>query len=203
MHDEARFRTNEERLKHREALRELSLQNAVVESSRFEELLSRPEMHEGVDLVTVRAVMGEVPEERTPGDGHAGDAEAGDPHTGVTVVDRNAPTFEQRVVEPQHHADATHEGEQRPEPVLGLPKRRGVLLGLQPARFRLVAGRAQRGAERRDEERRGQVQDAAHSLGDVPDGARTFIVPLAIRRAPSVPVRAFAISRREEARRTP
>jgi arylformamidase len=30
-------------------------------------------------------------------------------------------------------------------------------------------------------------------LGDIPDGARTFFVPLAIKEAPSVPVRAFAI----------
>jgi arylformamidase len=30
-------------------------------------------------------------------------------------------------------------------------------------------------------------------LGDVPDGARTFFVPLAIEHAPSVPVRAFAV----------
>jgi arylformamidase len=30
-------------------------------------------------------------------------------------------------------------------------------------------------------------------LGDVTDGARTFFVPLAIERAPSVPVRAFAV----------
>lgn len=40
----------------REALRELALYDAEVETSRFEELLSRPELHEGVDLVTVRAV---------------------------------------------------------------------------------------------------------------------------------------------------
>jgi arylformamidase len=32
-------------------------------------------------------------------------------------------------------------------------------------------------------------------LGDVPDGARTFVAPLAIKSAPSVPVRAFAIRR--------
>jgi 16S rRNA (guanine527-N7)-methyltransferase len=40
----------------REALRELSLDRASVETSRFEELLTRPELHEGLDLVTIRAV---------------------------------------------------------------------------------------------------------------------------------------------------
>ena len=40
----------------REALRELNLDRAVVETSRFEELLSRPALHEGLDLVTIRAV---------------------------------------------------------------------------------------------------------------------------------------------------
>ena len=40
----------------REALRELNLPRASVETSRFEELLTRPEMHEGLDLVTIRAV---------------------------------------------------------------------------------------------------------------------------------------------------
>lgn len=30
-------------------------------------------------------------------------------------------------------------------------------------------------------------------LGDIPDGAHTFFVPLPIKRAPSVPIRAFAI----------
>jgi 16S rRNA (guanine527-N7)-methyltransferase len=40
----------------REAVRELGLNGVTVETSRFEELLSRPELHEGVDLVTVRAV---------------------------------------------------------------------------------------------------------------------------------------------------
>ncbi len=39
----------------REAVRELGLDRVTVETSRFEELLSRPELHEGVDLVTVRA----------------------------------------------------------------------------------------------------------------------------------------------------
>lgn len=40
----------------REALRELGLGRAEVETSRFEELLARPELHEGLDLVTIRAV---------------------------------------------------------------------------------------------------------------------------------------------------
>ncbi len=40
----------------REAVRELGLTGVTVETSRFEELLSRPELHEGVDLLTVRAV---------------------------------------------------------------------------------------------------------------------------------------------------
>jgi len=40
----------------REALRELNLAGADVETSRFEELLARPEMHEGFDLLTIRAV---------------------------------------------------------------------------------------------------------------------------------------------------
>lgn len=40
----------------REAIRELSLSDAIVETSRFEELLSRPELHEAADVVTVRAV---------------------------------------------------------------------------------------------------------------------------------------------------
>jgi 16S rRNA (guanine527-N7)-methyltransferase len=40
----------------REALRELGLTRAAVETSRFEELLTRPELHEGLDLVTIRAV---------------------------------------------------------------------------------------------------------------------------------------------------
>jgi 16S rRNA (guanine527-N7)-methyltransferase len=40
----------------REALRELNLDRASVETSRFEELLTRPELHEGLDLVTIRAV---------------------------------------------------------------------------------------------------------------------------------------------------
>jgi 16S rRNA (guanine527-N7)-methyltransferase len=40
----------------REAVRELNLGRASVETSRYEELLARPELHEGLDLVTIRAV---------------------------------------------------------------------------------------------------------------------------------------------------
>ena len=40
----------------REAVRQLSLQDVEVENRRFEELLARTELHEAVDLVTVRAV---------------------------------------------------------------------------------------------------------------------------------------------------
>ena len=40
----------------REAVRALDLGRAQVETSRFEELLTRPELHEGLDLVTIRAV---------------------------------------------------------------------------------------------------------------------------------------------------
>lgn len=40
----------------REAVRVLNLTNTVVETSRFEELLARPELHEALDVVTVRAV---------------------------------------------------------------------------------------------------------------------------------------------------
>ncbi len=40
----------------REAIRELQIGRAEVETSRFEELLTRPELHEGLDVVTVRAV---------------------------------------------------------------------------------------------------------------------------------------------------
>lgn len=40
----------------REAVRELGLRDAVVETARFEELLPRPELHEAVDLVSIRAV---------------------------------------------------------------------------------------------------------------------------------------------------
>ena len=44
----------------REAVRALGLRNADVETSRFEELLSRPELHEGQDLVSIRAVRVEI-----------------------------------------------------------------------------------------------------------------------------------------------
>ncbi len=40
----------------REAVRQLGLDRVSVEVRRFEELLSRPEMHEAADVVTVRAV---------------------------------------------------------------------------------------------------------------------------------------------------
>ena len=40
----------------REAVRELSLKDAAVENARFEELLSRSELHEALDLVSIRAV---------------------------------------------------------------------------------------------------------------------------------------------------
>ena len=40
----------------REAIRELELARVTVETTRFEELLTRPELHEGLDLVTIRAV---------------------------------------------------------------------------------------------------------------------------------------------------
>jgi 16S rRNA (guanine527-N7)-methyltransferase len=40
----------------REAVRELGLNDMEIETSRFEELLARPELHEGLDIVTIRAV---------------------------------------------------------------------------------------------------------------------------------------------------
>ena len=40
----------------REAVRELGLRDAEVETARFEELLSRPEIHESADVVSIRAV---------------------------------------------------------------------------------------------------------------------------------------------------
>ena len=40
----------------REAVRVLGLKDISVETARFEELLSRPELHESLDLVTLRAV---------------------------------------------------------------------------------------------------------------------------------------------------
>lgn len=44
----------------REAVRALSLNDAHVESSRFEELLPRAELHEAIDLVSIRAVRIEI-----------------------------------------------------------------------------------------------------------------------------------------------
>ncbi len=44
----------------REAVRVLGLKAAWVETARFEELLSRPELHEGLDLVSIRAVRVET-----------------------------------------------------------------------------------------------------------------------------------------------
>jgi 16S rRNA (guanine527-N7)-methyltransferase len=43
-----------------EALRQLHMERASVETARFEQLLSRPDLHEAVDLVTVRAVRVEA-----------------------------------------------------------------------------------------------------------------------------------------------
>lgn len=40
----------------REAVRTLGVRNADVETARFEELLPRPELHEALDLVSIRAV---------------------------------------------------------------------------------------------------------------------------------------------------
>ena len=40
----------------REAIRTLGLKEAYVETSRYEELLSRPELHEAMQVVTLRAV---------------------------------------------------------------------------------------------------------------------------------------------------
>ena len=44
----------------REAVRELGLRDAFVETSRFEELLPRAELHEALDLVSIRAVRVET-----------------------------------------------------------------------------------------------------------------------------------------------
>jgi 16S rRNA (guanine527-N7)-methyltransferase len=44
----------------REAIRQLQLSDAQVETARFEELLTRPDLHEAVDVVTVRAVRVEL-----------------------------------------------------------------------------------------------------------------------------------------------
>jgi 16S rRNA (guanine527-N7)-methyltransferase len=43
----------------REAIRHLSLDNAHVETARYEELLVRPELHEAADVLTIRAVRTE------------------------------------------------------------------------------------------------------------------------------------------------
>jgi 16S rRNA (guanine527-N7)-methyltransferase len=44
----------------REAIRELGLRDTEVHNTRFEELLSRSELHEGLDLVSIRAVRVET-----------------------------------------------------------------------------------------------------------------------------------------------
>lgn len=44
----------------REAVRTLGLRDAEVETARFEELLPRPELHESLDLVSIRAVRIEI-----------------------------------------------------------------------------------------------------------------------------------------------
>lgn len=44
----------------REAVRELGLRDAEVETARFEELLPRAELHEALDLVSIRAVRVEL-----------------------------------------------------------------------------------------------------------------------------------------------
>jgi 16S rRNA (guanine527-N7)-methyltransferase len=44
----------------REAVRELGLRDAEVETARFEELLPRPELHEALDIVSIRAVRIEI-----------------------------------------------------------------------------------------------------------------------------------------------
>lgn len=44
----------------REAVRELALRDAEVETTRFEELLPRAELHEALDLVSIRAVRVET-----------------------------------------------------------------------------------------------------------------------------------------------
>jgi 16S rRNA (guanine527-N7)-methyltransferase len=43
----------------REVIRQLALENVEVENRRFEELLARTELHETIDLVTIRAVRGD------------------------------------------------------------------------------------------------------------------------------------------------
>ena len=44
----------------REAIRQLELKNTTVERGRYEELLPRPELHEGHDVLTLRAVRVEM-----------------------------------------------------------------------------------------------------------------------------------------------
>lgn len=44
----------------RQAVRELKLTDVAVETSRYEELLTRPELHESLDLITLRAVRVEA-----------------------------------------------------------------------------------------------------------------------------------------------
>jgi 16S rRNA (guanine527-N7)-methyltransferase len=44
----------------REAVRTLALENTTVETSRYEELLARPELHEAFDVLSLRAVRVEV-----------------------------------------------------------------------------------------------------------------------------------------------
>ncbi len=44
----------------REAVRNLGLSNTTVETSRYEELLARPELHEAFDVLTIRAVRVEA-----------------------------------------------------------------------------------------------------------------------------------------------
>lgn len=44
----------------REATRQLSLPDTIVETSRYEELLARPELHEAFDVVSLRAVRVET-----------------------------------------------------------------------------------------------------------------------------------------------
>jgi 16S rRNA (guanine527-N7)-methyltransferase len=44
----------------REAVRSLALENTTVETSRYEELLARPELHEAFDVLSLRAVRVEV-----------------------------------------------------------------------------------------------------------------------------------------------
>lgn len=44
----------------REAIRQLALFDTVVETARYEELLTRPDLHEAMNVVTVRAVRVEI-----------------------------------------------------------------------------------------------------------------------------------------------